>query len=136
MLQPVQCALARQGRGLIPGALELAQKHAQDRIAAQIVVVVEVLIAERQAEHALPNQSLQRVDGEKPAATVGKARGEPFGQPDRVVRLAKQQSPRVRGDQTAVEIRHHTPPAGASKLHLCRATPPRHRDPLRIGITR
>jgi hypothetical protein len=64
MLQPVQCALARQRRGLIAIALELAQKHAKNRIAAQVVVVVEILITERQAEHALRDQSLERMHDE------------------------------------------------------------------------
>ena len=62
MLQPVQCALARQRRRLIAIALELAPEHAQNRIAAQVVVVVEVLITERQAEHALPDQSQRMLD--------------------------------------------------------------------------
>jgi hypothetical protein len=136
MLQPVQCALARQRRRLIAIALELAQKHAQNRIATQVVVVVEVLITERQAEHPLPDQSLERMHGEERAAMIAEARGKSIDEADRLVRLAQQQSPRVRGHQPAVEIRHNPPPASPSKLHLCRATLRQHRSPLRISVTR
>ena len=54
----------------------------------------------------------------------------------RLVRLAQQQSPRVRRHQTAVKIRHNAPSASPSKLHLCRATLRQHRSPLRISVTR
>src|ERR1700678_1608471 len=83
MLQPVQCALARQRRRLIAIALELAQKHAQNRIATQVVVVVEVLITERQAEHPLPDQSLERMHGEERAAMIAEARGKSIDEADR-----------------------------------------------------
>ena len=127
MLQPVQRALARQRRRLIAIALELAQKHAQNRIAAQVVVVVEVLIAERQAEDALRDQGLERMNGEQRAAVVAKASGKPIREADRLVRLAQQQSPGVRRHQPAVEIGDDPPPAGPSKIHLARATLRQHR---------
>ena len=127
MLQPVQRALARQRRGLIAIAIELAQKHAENRIAAQLVVVVEVLIAERQPQHALADQRLERVHGEERAATIIKASREPIGEADRLIRFAQQQSSRVRRDHAAVEIGHNTAPTGPSKLHLCQATLRLHR---------
>ena len=43
MLQTVQRALARQRRRLIGRGIELAEQHAQNRIAAKLIVVVEVL---------------------------------------------------------------------------------------------
>src|SRR5260370_18756167 len=127
MLQPVQRALARQRRGRIAIALELAEKNAQNRIAAQLVVVVEVLIAEREAEQALGDQGLQRMDGEERTAAVAKASGKPIRQADRLIRLAQQQSPGVRRDQPAIEISHNKAAAGSSKLHRRRATLRLHR---------
>ncbi len=41
-------------------AVELAEQHAENRIAAKFIVVVEVLIAERQAEDALRHQGLDQ----------------------------------------------------------------------------
>ena len=66
MLQAVQRALARQRRRRLAVALELAEQHAQNRIAAKFIVVVEVLIAQRQAEDALRDQRLERMHGHKP----------------------------------------------------------------------
>src|SRR5208282_247062 len=76
------------------------------------------LITERQAEHPLPDQSLERMHGEERAAMIAEARGKSIDEADRLVRLAQQQSPRVRRHQTAVEIRHNPPSASPSKLHL------------------
>jgi len=95
MLQTVQRALARQEPRRLAGAIELAKEDAQNRIAAKFVVVVKVLVAERQAEDPLGDESLQRVNGEKRAAAVGKASREPIRQSDRLVRLAQQQRPSV-----------------------------------------
>jgi hypothetical protein len=46
------------GAARLAGALELAEQHAQNRIAAKVIVVVEVLIAQRQAENALRDRAL------------------------------------------------------------------------------
>jgi len=127
MLQTVQRALARQKPRRLGGALELAEQHAQNRIAAKLIVVVEVLIAQRQAEDALRNQSRERVDGHERIAAVDKASRKPIRQPDRLVRLAKQQRSGVRRNRSAIEIRHNPPPASPSKIHLRRATLRRHR---------
>jgi hypothetical protein len=127
MLQTVQGALPRQKPRRLAGAIELAEEDAENRIAAKFVVVVEVLVAERQAEYPLGDQSLQRVNGEKRAAAVGKASREPIRQSDRLVRLAQQQRPSVGRNHPAIEICHNPPPAGPSKRHLRRGTPRRHR---------
>jgi len=53
MLQTVQRALARQTPRRLAGAVELAERQTQNRIAAKVIMVVEVLITQRQAEDAL-----------------------------------------------------------------------------------
>ena len=109
MLQTVQRALARQEPRRLAGAIELAEEDSQNRIAAKFVVVVKVLVAERQAEDPLGDESLQRVNGEKLAAAVGKASREPIRQSDRLVRLAQQQRPSVEPS------RHRNPPQPAAR---------------------
>jgi len=88
MLQTVQGALARQKPRRLAVALELAEQHAQNRIAAKVIVVVEVLITQRQAEDALRDQSPERMDGHEPIAAVGEAGRKPIRQPDRLVRTS------------------------------------------------
>ena len=127
MLQTVQGALARQKARRLAVALELAEQHAQNRIAAKVIVVVEVLIAQRQAEDALRDQSPERMDGHQPITAVGEASRKPIRQPDRLVRLAQQQRSAVRRDHSAIEIRHHQAPASPSESDLPRATLRLHR---------
>ena len=61
---PAARRVSAGGRGGLCGArrdraaVELAEQHAENRIAAKFIVVVEVLIAERQAEDALRHQGL------------------------------------------------------------------------------
>ena len=122
VLQAVQRALARQRRRRRGGAVELAEQHAENRIAAKLVVVVEVLIAERQAEDALCHQGLHLVPDVIRMAGVAEAGGEAVDEPDGLVRLAQQQRAGVGRHHPAVEIRHHPTPAGPSESHLLRAT--------------
>ena len=61
MLQPVQRRLAGQRRAVLAARLELADQRRHHRIVAQMIVIVEVLVAERQAEHALADQRRQAV---------------------------------------------------------------------------
>jgi hypothetical protein len=89
MLQTVQGALARQKPRRLAVALELAKQHAQNRIAAKVIVVVEVLITQRQAENALRDQSSERMDGHEADCGVGEAGRKPIRQPDRLIRLAQ-----------------------------------------------
>ena len=78
MLQTVQRALARQKPRRLALALELAKQHAQNRIAAKVIVVVEVLIAQRQAEDALRDHRLERMHGHERIAAVGEASRKPI----------------------------------------------------------
>ena len=69
-LQPVQRALAGQRRAVAAGGRQLARKRRQHRIVAQLIVVDEVLIAERNADNALHNQRLDGVLGKVGIAAV------------------------------------------------------------------
>lgn len=56
-LKSVERRLARHPRAVRPSGRQLADQHRHHRMVPQLVVVVEVLIAERNPEHALPHQS-------------------------------------------------------------------------------
>ena len=91
------------------------------------IVVVEVLVAQRQAEDPLRDQSLQRVDGQKQAAAVAEASREPAVNPMALPVSPSNSAPGVRRNHSAIEISRHTPPANPSKIHLRWATPRQHR---------
>ena len=70
-------------------------------------MIVKVLIAQPQSEHALANQRLDLVLDQLLAARVAEAGREPIDETDRPVGRAKQQRAGVRGHASAVENRHH-----------------------------
>ncbi len=105
VLEPVQGALAgERGAGLALG-LELAGEH---RVVAQLVVVDQILVAERNAEHPLRHHGLDAVLHLRLGAAIDEAGGEPLDQSNRPVGRAEQERPGVRGDHAAVE-RGHVP---------------------------
>jgi hypothetical protein len=56
MADAVIAAWLARGRVLQPVQRALASKHGQHRVMPQLVVVVQILVAERDAEHALADQ--------------------------------------------------------------------------------
>ena len=93
VLQPVQRALAGQRRAPRPARLQPAENRPEHRIATQIVVVVQILVAEGDAEHPLADQRADVVNDAPRRPPVGKAGGEPVDQLDRLVGRAQQQRP-------------------------------------------
>ena len=123
VLQPVQRALAGQRRAVAAQLrLQLARQHREGRVLAQLVVVVEVLVAQRQAEDALPDQRLHFMLDVARVAPVAEARREPPHQRQALVHLSQQQRPGVRRDLAARKIRHHRPPFHLFKLEQLRRT--------------
>ena len=93
---------------------------------AQLVVVDQVLIAQRQGEHTLAGQGRHAVLDLVRRATIDEAGREPPHQPDRPVGGAQQQRAGIRGDGATVEPRHHRPAFNGCKLEAIRATLCRH----------
>jgi len=91
-------------------------------------VIVEVLVAQHQAEDPLPHQRLDPVLDVARIAPVGEALGEPTHQPETVVHLPQQQRTRIRGDVAAIETGHHRTSFNRFKLKQPRRTLCRHRD--------
>jgi hypothetical protein len=97
---------------------------------AQLVVILDVFVAERNADHALPDQLRQAVLHLLRTAMIDEAAGQPLDQPDRPVGLAQQQGPRVRGDRPAVEGGHHLAAVESFKLEPIWTTLWLHRTPF------
>jgi hypothetical protein len=127
MLKPVERALARQRRQTGPPRLDPSKCCAESGVAEQVVMVDEVLIAERDAEHALPDQRRHLVRDAPRRPAVAEAGGEAVDKPDGPVGRAQKQRARIRGDRATAEIRHHGASIDACKAHRLRATLCRHR---------
>ena len=118
LLQPVQRGLARQNRTVGALGLEPLRQKPQDRIMAQLVVVVDVLVAQGQADNALAHQGAQRMDQLIRRPAVVKACGNPLEQSKGPVGLAQQQAAGIRRNRAAVKPGHDTALAEAFKLEL------------------
>ena len=118
-LEPVQRGLARHRRAIRAPRLELAGQHRHRGIMAQLVMVVEVFVSERDAEHALADQRRHRRARSGPAARASRSSPR-SAQPDRSTRSVAPSSsaPGIRGDRPAVEIRHHPTAVNGCKTEL------------------
>ena len=130
-LQPVQRRLAGHRRTILAPRLKLAGQHRHQRIVAQLVVVVQILVAERDPEHPLADQRRHLVLDQVGAPLVVKARGKPIHHPDGPIRRAQQQRSGIRGDRAA-RSRHHRAAFNRFKSKEIRATLCRHRGAPRI----
>jgi predicted nucleic acid-binding protein len=127
VLQPIERALARHRRAGPPPRLQLASQNRHDGIVAQLIVVVEILVAERQAEHALADQRGDRVLDLLGITRITEAGGKAIDQTDRRVRRPQQQCTGIRRDQPAVERTHNPTPVNGSEVQRTLATLCRHR---------
>ena len=98
-LQPVQRAFARQGL--------LAAEHTQQRVVAQLVMVGEIFVAQRQRVYALRNQLRYGVGDQPRLAPIVKASRQTRQQVQPPVRLAQQQGSGIGGHGATVEAGHH-----------------------------
>lgn len=88
MLKTIERALARQSLAVRPQPrLQLAREHRERRVLAQLVVVVQVFVAQRQTEDPLPDQRLHPVLDIARVAPIGEALGKPPHQPEAPVHL-------------------------------------------------
>ena len=108
VLETIESRLAGQRRAAGSAALSLPVTQVAPGRGAG-VVVDQILVAQGQREHTLPDQGLQRVLDLLGRALVDKAGCEPPDQADRPVGGTQQQRPGIRGDGAAVERSHHRP---------------------------
>jgi hypothetical protein len=129
VLEPVERALAGKRCAVLTLRLKLAGQGCQHRVEAQLVVVDQILIAKRDAEHPLRHHGLHRVFDLPWRATIGEAGGEPSDQTDRPIGRAEQQAAGIRGDLAAVERSHHLTALDHFITEQVAATLCRHRGP-------
>ena len=78
----------------------------QERVAPQPIVVVEVLVTQRQAVEALGQEFRESVVDQTRIAPVAEAAGQLAGQSQAAVHLAQQEHPAVAGERAAGKIGH------------------------------
>ncbi len=135
--EPVERRFASHGRAVAAPSLELAGQHRHQRVVAKLIVIVQVFVAERDAEHALPDERSDRVLDEPRVSRVAETSREPSNQPQTPIGGAQQQPARVGRQRPAIELGHHRPSFDPSKntwfcatLRLHRAASPNRRKSL------
>ena len=94
VLEAIQRALAGQRLAVGPQhRAQLPRQHRKRRVLAQLVVIVEVFVAQCQAEDALPYQRLDLMLDIARVAPVDEAVGEATHQPEAPVDLSQQRAP-------------------------------------------
>jgi len=131
-LQPVERRFAGHRRTILAPRRKLAGEYRHHRVMAQLVVVVEVLIAERDRKHPLAHQCRNLVLDQLRAPRVVKARCKPSDHSDRAIRGPQQQRASIRRDQAAIKSGFHRAAVHYSKIKAFRATLCRHRGFPRI----
>jgi hypothetical protein len=125
--QPVQRRLARDRRTIGPPSFQLAVQDRHHWVVAQLIVVVQILVTQRNAEDALANQRADLMLDQLRAAVVGEAGSKPIHQANRPVRRSQQQRTRVRRYPPPIERCHHGATRNRCKFKQRRVTLCRHR---------
>jgi hypothetical protein len=79
--QSVERRLAGQRRTIRAPRFELAAEHRHDRVVAQLVVVDQVFVAQRNPEHSLTHQARHRVLDQIGHPVIGETAGKALDQP-------------------------------------------------------
>src|ERR1019366_6811078 len=95
----------------------LTQRRGQHRIAAQLVVVIEVFIAQRQPQDALHDEIQQRVLNLIGLAVIGEAGGEAAHDCGALLQFLQNQHSAVGGDVAPIEAPNQLP---SSQFLRCR----------------
>jgi hypothetical protein len=106
---------------------QLARQHRKCRVLAQFVMIVEILIPQRQAKDALSHQCRDLMLDVARVAPIDEAVGEAAHQTETAINLSQQQRTCVRGDVPAVETGHHRMPLNRFKFEQLRRTLCPHR---------
>ena len=133
--EPVQRRLARHRRAILAAGFELAGEDRHHRVMAELIVVDQVFIAERQSEHPLADQRLDLVLNQLWAARVTEAGREAIDEADRPVSRAKQHRAGIRSDASAVKSRHHRTSFNGYKSKQIRDTLCLHQGARRIQLS-
>jgi hypothetical protein len=130
--QPVQRRLAGHRCTVPAPGRKFARQHRHQRIVSQLVVVVEVFIAKRDAKDPLPDQRANRMFDQVLTAMIAKAICKTTHQTNRPIGRAQKQRSGIRRHQPGIEGCFHSPTFHHSKIKLFCATLCRHRGSPRI----
>ena len=97
---------------------------------AQLVVIDQIFVAQRNPEDALPDHGPDLMLDQLRRAAIGETGGKPLDQSDRAIRGSQQQGPRVRAHPATVKPGHHSAPPDGCKSEQIRATLCLHRVSL------
>jgi hypothetical protein len=106
LAQPRHGRLRAQGRA---ARRRPARRHLEDRITAQRVAIVAILVAGGDREHAKAQHVGERMIDPPRVAPVLEAARQPRREPELALRRAQQQHAAVRRRQPAVERHLHVP---------------------------
>jgi len=126
-LQSVERRFAGQRRTILAPRRQLAGQHRQRRVVAQLIVIDQIFVAERNPQDALSNHGADLMLDQIGRAAIGETPGKPLDQSDRAIRRSQQQAPRIRGHPAAVKPGHHRTALDACKSKQIRATLCLHR---------
>jgi len=123
----VERRFAGHRRAVRPPRRKLASQHRHDGIATQLVVVVDVLVAQRNSNHPLPHQRRHTVLDQVLVTLVDKAFGKTTDYSNLAVRRPQQQRASVRRDRSTIETTHNFAASNGCKFEQVRATLCLHR---------
>src|SRR6516162_9377159 len=126
-LQPVERRFARHRRALLALGRKLARQNRHHRVVAQLVMIVEVLVAECNRKYALTDQRRNLMLDQLRSPPVMKARRKPIDQSDRSIRRLQKQRASLRRHQATVKCGFHNPAFNHSKIERFWSTLCRHR---------
>jgi len=103
----------------LAGRVGFADRRGQHRVAGEVVVVVQILVAQSQPEDALAHQIKNRMLHEPGVATVSETPGKALQQLDAAIRLLQQHDARVGGQLPAIKIGQNRSPIEGLDIHRC-----------------
>ncbi len=127
VLEPVQRGFPGQDRAIGAAGFELARDKAKHRIVTQLIVIVEVLIAERNAMDTLGNQRFGRMLDPVLRPAILETGCHLPRQANTAIRLPQKQRARIRGYRPAVERRCDFPASQTGEIERILATLRLHR---------
>ena len=132
-LKTVERRFAGHRCAVLAPRCQLARQNGHDRIVAQFVMVVDVLVTQRKPEHPLSDQGRNAMLDQFLAPIVDEARGKAINQPDRTIRRTQQKRSGIRRDHSTIKTRHNIAPCDGCKLEQFCVTLRRHRGAPRIN---
>jgi hypothetical protein len=96
----------RRVEPVLPRRIFLLAGGGQERIAAQLVVVIEIFVAQGQAIQPLGQQLRQGVIHKMGIAPIGEAARQPAREAQLLIHLAEEQHAAIAGEGAAGKIRH------------------------------